>query len=187
MKKLFISIYLLVSFEVNSKSLNVLKLFCEYEPELIKKIQKNKGFIDERNLNRSKICITFGCKDIIEINKYNILSKDEYRLKNSWFNHQGILLDDFLITDNTITINTFVSQAYFLESYLINRGTGETKRTFFRFDDSEFVYNINKLKEDKKNKIPLYNEKGKISFKTLESLSLGPWETIFFEGKCTKK
>ena len=78
----------------------------------------------------------FGCKDTVEVNKYNSLSENrmEYRLRNSWFNHQGILLDDYIEEDSIITINTFVSQAYFLESYYINRTTGKTKRTFYKFE-----------------------------------------------------
>ena len=83
-----------------------------------------------------------------------------------------------------ISINTFVSQAYFLESYLIDRVTGKTKRTFYRFDNPDFFYNINKLEKSKNNKRSLFNEKGKLSLKTIESLSLEPWEIFYFEGKC---
>ena len=130
----------------------------------------------------------FGCEDIIEVVKYHAQpdSEDEYRLRNSWFNHQGILLDDFSMTENIITINTYVSQAYFLESYIINRVTSKTKRIFYRFDNPEFIYNIKRIEEDTNRKIPLYDEKGKLSFKTLQSFSLEPWEIISFEGKCQK-
>ena len=62
----------------------------------------------------------------------------EFRLRNFWFDHQGILLDDFLMTENKITINTFVSQAYFLDSYKIDRVSGKTERIIYRFDDPEF-------------------------------------------------
>ena len=185
---LLILICLFVSFEVDSKSTNVLKLSCEYDPNLIKKKQKDIGFLESEKIDRAEICSTFGCDDIIKVEKHHTQSdvEDEYRLRNSWFNHQGILLDDFLITANTITINTFVSQAYFLESYLINRVTGKTKRTFYRFDNPEFIYNINRLEKNTKRKPPLYDEKGKLSLKTLELFSLEPWEIISFEGKCQK-
>ena len=123
--------------------------------------------------------------DIVEVDKDNKPNDQaEYRLRNSWFNHQGILLDDFLITENTISINTFVSQAYFLESYLIDRVTGKTKRTFYRFDNPDFFYNIKKLEKNATSDSPLFNEKGKLSLKTIKSLSLEPWETFYFEGKC---
>ena len=79
-------------------------------------------------------------------------------------------------------INTFVSQAYFLESYMIDRVTGKTKRTFYRFDDPDF-YNIN-FKENSKIDQPVFNKKGKLSLKTINSFSLEPWETFYFEGKC---
>ena len=93
------------------------------------------------------------------------------------------MLDDFLMTKNTISINTFVSQAYFLESYLIDRVTGKTKE--HSIDSITLIfYNINKLEKSKTNKRSLFNEKGKLSLKTIESFSLEPWETFYFEGKC---
>ena len=81
-------------------------------------------------------------------------------------------------------INTFVSQAYFLESYMIDRVTGKTKRTFYRFDDPDFFYNIKKLQENSKIDQPVFNKKGKLSLKTINSCSLEPWEIFYFEGKC---
>ena len=92
----------------------------------------------------------------------------EYRLRNSWFNHQGILLDDFLMTEKKITINTFVSQAYFLDSYKIDRITGKTQRTIYRFDDPDF-FNLRKLQENTSTDCPLFNNKGKLSLKIIKS------------------
>lgn len=179
-------ISLFVSVEVYGESTNVLNFSCQYDPSLIKKKQKKIGFLEYDKLDRLQICRAFGCEDTVEINKYSSQSDGEveYRLRNSWFNHQGILLDDFLITENSVTINTFVSQAYFLESYLIDRITGKTTKTFYRFDDPEFFDQIIKLEKSTTKKIPLYNKNGKLSLKTLNSLSLEPSEILYFEGKC---
>ena len=173
------------SFEAFSNTTNVLKLSCEYDPKLIKKQTTNIDSSENNKLDTVQICKSLYCKDIVEVNKDNKPNDEtEYRLRNSWFNHQGILLDDFLITENTISINTFVSQAYFLESYLIDRVTGKTKRTFYRFDNPDFFYNIKKLEKNATSDSPLFNEKGKLSLKTIKSFSLEPWETFYFEGKC---
>ena len=184
-KKLFLFVILFSSFEVNGKTTNVLKLSCEYDPNLIKKETKNINSLEFEKLDTTQICRSFSCKDIVEVNRKDTSDGNaEYRLRNTWFNHQGILLDDFVITDNTISINTFVSQAYFLESYLIDRVTGKTKRTFFRFDDPEFFYKLKKIEKSTNTNKPLFNKKGKLSFKTIESHSLKPWEIYHFEGKC---
>ena len=108
----------------------------------------------------------------------------EFRLRNLWFDHQGILLDDFLMTENKITINTFVSQAYFLDSYKIDRVSGKTERIIYRFDDPEFFYNLKKLEKNTSIDRPLFNKSGRLSLKTLKSFSLEPWEVFYFEGKC---
>tara|TARA_B100000524_G_C23437086_1_gene293738 strand:- start:20 stop:568 length:549 start_codon:yes stop_codon:yes gene_type:complete len=175
---------LFISLEAHSKTTNVVKLSCEYNPDLIKKKSKNDGFIENKNLDTSQICKSFNCQDTVEIHKNKPSGEIQFRLKNSWFNHQGILLDDFLMTENRITINTFVSQAYFLESYLIDRVTGKTERTFYRFDDPEFFYNIKKLEKSVTSDRPLFNKNGKLSLKTLKSFSLEPWEIFYFEGRC---
>ena len=185
LKKLILFITLFSAFDVHGKTTNILKLSCEYDPNLIKKETKNIDSLKLEKLNTSKICKSFSCKDIVEVNKDNKSNgEEEYRLRNSWFNHQGILLDDFVITENTISINTFVSQAYLLESYLIDRVTGKTKRTFFRFGDPEFFYNLNKLEKSATPDKPLFNKKGKLSLKTIEFFSLKPWEIYYFEGTC---
>ena len=187
MKKIIIIlIVLLINFELKSEPKNVLKLSCEYDPNLIRKKQKNIGFLKSTDLDRTQICRMFGCKDTVEVKRYNSLSENrmEYRLRNSWFNHQGILLDDYIEEESIITINTFVSQAYFLESYYINRTTGKTKRTFYKFDHPQFFNQIQKLENENSKNFSLYNKKGKISLKTLKAYSLDPWETIYFEGKC---
>lgn len=187
MKKIIIIlIVLLINFELKSEPKNVLKLSCEYDPNLIRKKQKNIGFLKSTDLDRTQICRMFGCKDTVEVNRYNSLSENkmDYRLRNSWFNHQGILLDDYIEEESIITINTFVSQAYFLESYYINRTTGKTKRTFYKFDHPQFFNQIQKLESENSKNFSLYNKKGKISLKTLKTYSLDPWETIYFEGKC---
>ena len=185
LKNIFLFLILSASFEAYSKTTNVLKLSCEYDPKLIKKKTTNIDSSESNTLDTVQICKSLYCKDIVEVNKDNKPNDEaEYRLRNSWFNHQGILLDDFLITENTISINTFVSQAYFLESYLIDRVTGKTKRIFYRFDNPDFFYNIKKLEKNATSDSPLFNEKGKLSLKTIKSFSLEPWETFYFEGKC---
>ena len=185
LKNIFLFLILFASFEAYSKTTNVLKLSCEYDPKLIKKQTTNIDSSESNKLDTVQICKSLYCKDIVEVHKDNKPNDEtEYRLRNSWFNHQGILLDDFLITENIISINTFVSQAYFLESYLIDRVTGKTKRTFYRFDNPDFFYNIKKLEKNATSDSPLFNEKGKLSLKTIKSFSLEPWETFYFEGKC---
>ena len=185
LKNIFLFLILFASFEAFSNTTNVLKLSCEYDPKLIKKQTTNIHTSESNKLDTVQICKSLYCKDIVEVNKDNKPNDEaEYRLRNSWFNHQGILLDDFLITENTISINTFVSQAYFLESYLIDRVTGKTKRTFYRFDDPDFFFNIKKIEKNATSDSPLFNEKGKLSLKTIKSFSLEPWEIFYFEGKC---
>ena len=187
MKKLLILLYcLFASSNAYTNPKNVLKLTCEFDPSLIKKEINEIGFVDNDKINNQQICKNLGCKDFIEVNQYIISdSENEYRLRNSWFNHQGILLDDYRTIKDTITINTFVSQAYYLESYTINKITGETKRLFYSFNDPKFFNAINELETSTKN-FPLYNEKGKLSLKTLELFSLKPKEIFHFEGQCYK-
>ena len=184
-KLLLILICLLLSYEVDGKS-NILKLYCEYDQDLIRKKQKDIGFLDGDEIDKQKICKVFGCKDIVEVYEDDSISneKSEYRLRNSWFNHQGILLDEFSKKENSLTMNTFVSQAYFLESYVIDRNTGITKRIFYRFDDSEFFINLKKIENSNEDKDRLYDKKGKLSLKALELFSLEPKEIFYFEGKC---
>tara|TARA_Y100000022_G_scaffold194193_1_gene198244 strand:+ start:279 stop:869 length:591 start_codon:yes stop_codon:yes gene_type:complete len=185
LKKIFLSLILCASFEVHAETINVLKLSCKYDPNLIKKTTTNDDSSKIEKLDTQQICKSLHCNDVVEVLKDDKSNAEaEYRLRNSWFNHQGILLDDFSMTENTISINTFVSQAYFLESYLIDRVTGKTKRTFYRFDSPDFFYNINKLEKNKTDKRSLFNKKGKLSLKTIESFSLEPWEIFYFEGKC---
>ena len=187
MKKYFLVIFCLFFFiKAESKSTNVLMLSCEYDPNLIKKEQRNIGIIENQKLNLKEICRSFGCMDTVEINtdQTSSLGKDKYRLRNSWFNHQGILLENFKLTKKSVSIDTFVSQAYFVETYSINRVSGKTQRTFYRFDNSEVFYKIQELENDLNNEIPHFNKKNKLSLKTLESLSLKPLETFFFHGIC---
>ena len=186
MKKISLMLFCLaLSNNAFGQPTKILNLSCEYDPDLIKIQQKDNGFLAYEKIDRSRICETFGCKDRVEVRKYDASpsDRDEYRLRNFWFNHQGILLDDFLITDSDIIINTFVSQAFFLESYQINKNTGKTKRIFYRFDNADFLNGINKIEESTESPA-LYNKKGKLSLKTLKSFSLEPWETFYFEGKC---
>lgn len=182
---LLISICLLISFEIESKS-KVLKLYCEYDQDLIRKKQKDIGFLKDDEIDKIQICKIFGCKDIVEVYEDDSIPNEnsEYRLRNSWFNHQGILLDEFSKKENSLTMNTFVSQAYFLESYVIDRNTGITKRIFYRFDDSEFFINLKKIENSNEDKDRLYDKKGKLSLKALELFSLKPKEIFYFEGKC---
>lgn len=184
-KNLLIIFFLIFSFEIQGKSLNVIKFTCEYSPDLIKIEQKNINTNDGQEFDRQRICSLFNCNDFIEVNVSNSKSGnvDEYRLRNSWFNHQGILIDEFEITNKHVIIDTFVSQSYFLESYTINRITGKTKRTFYRFDDTEFYYNIKKIEEDMSKKLSSF-DKRKISIKMLKSYSVEPKETFYFEGIC---
>ena len=92
---------------------------------------------------------------MVEVNVDETIAdnKNKYRLRNSWFNHQGILIDDFTMTKNIVTINTFVSQAYYLESYIIDRLTGKTKRTFYKFDYYELLEDINKIESDTEKRL----------------------------------
>ena len=184
--KHFYFIFLLLwSFNVDGKTSGVLNLTCEYDTKLIKKESNVPSTNDDQNINSSIICNSFGCNDILEVNMHEKNNGEiEYRLRNSWFDHQGILLDDFLMTENKITINTFVSQAYFLDSYDIDRVTGKTQRTIYRFDDPDFFFNLRKLQENASTDRPLFNKKGKLSLKTIKSFSLEPWEIFYFEGKC---
>ena len=180
----FLIIFFFISFDVKSATSNVIKLSCEYDPALITKKQKNSNSFENKKLDNIKICKTFGCKDTIEILKSNSESNGDakYLLRNFWFNHQGILLDDLSISNESITMNTVVSNAYILESYLINRVTGETEKKFYRFDNSEFFQKISELK--KNNSQTLFNKDGRLSLKTLKSFYLEPWEVIYFKGKC---
>ena len=184
--KILFTLSLLVFFGVKSQSISVLDLSCKYDPGLIKKKSKNFGIIENEKLNIPQICESFSCTDKIEIIEYIDETSGEikYRLRNNWFNHQGIILENYLKTKNSITITTFVSQAYFLESYLIDRETGNTKRTVYRFDDSVFLSKIKELEKIESKNKPLYNKNGKLSLKTIESYALEPWETFFFEGRC---
>ena len=184
MNILFLVIFFFISFDVKSATSNVARLSCEYDPNLITKKQKNSDYLENKKLDIVKICKTFGCKDTIEILKSNTKSNGhtKFLLRNFWFNHQGILLDDLSISNKSISMNTVVSNAYILESYLINRVTGETEKKFYRFDNSEFFEKINELK--KSNSQALYNKDGRLSLKTLKSFSLEPWEVIYFKGKC---
>ncbi len=170
--------------EVIASSSQVLKLSCKYNPTLITKEQQDIELSE--NIDRLKICKSFRCKDTVEIIKKDLQPKgqEEYLLRNSWFNHQGILIDKFSKTKEKLIINTFVSQANYAESYIINRLTGKTKRTFYKFDSSKFLDAINKSKFGKNTISALYNNKGKISLKTLKLFSIEPNETFHFEGLC---
>ena len=185
MKKFLITFICLFFYNIiEIKSSEIIKMSCEYDHDLIKKRQKNIGFL--KDIDRSQICKIFSCSDVIEIHRTNFQpnGKEEYRLKNTWFNHQGILLDNFLKTDKVLNVTTFVSQAYFLESYTINRITGKTKRIFYRFDDPEFFNEISKLEKDKTKNRLLYNSSGKLSLETLKYYSIEPREIFYFEGSC---
>ena len=185
MKKFLIIFICLFFYNIEEiKSSEIIKMSCEYEQNLIKIKRKNIGFL--KDIDRTQICKIFSCSDIVEIHRNNFESngKEEYRLRNTWFNHQGILLDNFLKTDKELIITTFVSQAYFLESYTINRITGKTKRIFYKFDDPEFFNEISKLEKNKTKKRPLYNSSGKLSLETLKYYTIEPREIFYFEGSC---
>ena len=183
---LYITIVILVFSEARGNPKNIIKFECEYDPNLIEKKQKNISFNNKKKLDSREICKKFKCRDVVEVNLDETIddNKNKYRLRNSWFNHQGILIDDFTMTKNIVTINTFISQAYYLESYMIDRSTGKTKRTFYKFDYYELLEDINKIESDTKKKISLFNENGKISLKTLTLFNLKPQKKIIFEGKC---
>ena len=187
MKSLLYTIIVILAFSTAEGSpKNIIKFECEYDPNLIVKKQKNISFNNTKKVDSREICKKFKCKDVVEVivDKTIASDKNKYRLRNSWFNHQGILIDDFTMTKNIVTINTFVSQAYYLESYMIDRSTGKTKRTFYKFDYYELLEDINKIENNTKKRIRLYNENGKISLKTLTSFNLKPQKKIIFEGKC---
>jgi len=187
LKSLLYTIIVILAFSTAEGSpKNIIKFECEYDPNLIVKKQKNISFNNTKKVDSREICKKFKCKDVVEVivDKTIASDKNKYRLRNSWFNHQGILIDDFTMTKNIVTINTFVSQAYYLESYMIDRSTGKTKRTFYKFDYYELLEDINKIENDTKKRISLYNENGKISLKTLTLFNLKPQKKIIFEGKC---
>ena len=187
MKSLLYTIIVILAFSTAEGSpKNIIKFEREYDPNLIVKKQKNISFNNTKKVDSREICKKFKCKDVVEVivDKTIASDKNKYRLRNSWFNHQGILIDDFTMTKNIVTINTFVSQAYYLESYMIDRSTGKTKRTFYKFDYYELLEDINKIENDTKKRISLYNENGKISLKTLTLFNLKPQKKIIFEGKC---
>ena len=183
---IYIIIFFFAFYGTNSNSSNIIKFECEYDPNLIEKKQKNVNFNKKQKLDLKEICKKFKCKDVVEVNVEKAITgdKNKYRLRNSWFNHQGIMIDDFIMTKDSVTINTFVSQAYYLESYKINRSTGKTKRTFYKFDYYEILEDINKIESETNKKITLYNENGKISLKTITLFNLKPQKKIIFEGKC---
>ena len=187
MKSLLYTIIVILAFSsAEGSPKNIIKFECEYDPNLIVKKQKNISFNNTKKVDSREICKRFKCKDVVEVNVDKTIAgdKNKYRLRNSWFNHQGILIDDFTMTKNIVTLNTFVSQAYYLESYMIDRLTGKTKRTFYKFDYYELLEDINKIESDTKKEISLYNENGKISLKTLTLFNLKPQMKIIFEGKC---
>jgi len=183
---IYIIIFFFAFYGTNSNSSNIMKFECEYDPNLIEKKQKNVNFNKKQKLDLKEICKKFKCKDVVEVNVEKAITgdKNKYRLRNSWFNHQGIMIDNFILTKDSVTINTFVSQAYYLESYKINRSTGKTKRTFYKFDYYEILEDINKIESETNKKITLYNENGKISLKTITLFNLKPQKKIIFEGKC---
>ena len=183
---LYITIVILAFSAAGGSTKNIIKFECEYDPNLIEKKQKNISFNNKKKLDSKEICKKFKCRDVVEVNLDETIddNKNKYRLRNSWFNHQGILIDDFTMTKNIVTINTFISQAYYLESYVINRSTGKTKRTIYKFDYYELLEDKNKAEEDINKKINLYNENGKISLKTLKLYNFKPQKKIIFEGKC---
>ena len=172
--------------QVEGKDNKVLKFSCKFDPNLIKQEEKKNGFLEFEKVNRSQICEFLSCEDTLEISVSGSKSdtRSEFRLRNTWFDHQGILLDDFLINENNVSITTFLSQAYFLESYFINKNTGEAIRKFYRFNDPDLYYEIKKIEKSLSEDSQFYNEKGKISLKSLKSYSLEPAEVFHFEGKC---
>ena len=76
----FISLLFCISiyFEVESKTNNVLKLSCEFNPYSIKQKQKNVGFLEDEKIDRDQICNILGCEDTIEVNKYETKINDKY-------------------------------------------------------------------------------------------------------------
>ena len=168
----------------DSKANDVVKFKCKFDQNLITQEDKNVGFLKKEKINRSKICQLLACEDTLEVFESKSNSKNMFRLRNTWFNHQGILLDDYSVNKNIISIRTFLSQAYFLESYLIDKNTGKAKRSFYRFNDPDFYYKIKKAEKSSSNENPLFNDKGKISLKSLNSYSLEPAEVFYFEGEC---
>ena len=186
--KYFLNIifFALVFYETNSSSQNILKFECKYDPNSIVIKQKDGNLLKNLDFNKVKICKKFNCKDEVEITVSNFVSKNknEYRLKNLWFNHQGILLDEFSMTKKSVSINTDVSQAYYLESYLINRVNGKTKRTIYKFDYYELLEDKKKIEKQTNKKIRLFNEIGKISFDTIKLFNSKPQKKLIFEGKC---
>ena len=129
--------------------MNVIKFTCEYSPDLITTNKKILTPTENQELDRQRICSIFYCNDFVEVNisNSNADGKDEYRLRNSWFNHQGILIDEFKITKKKVVIDTYVSQSYFLESYVIDRVTGKQKGLFIDLMIQNIIMILRKLKK----------------------------------------
>ena len=68
-KKLYLILLLLWSFNVDGKTSNILKLSCEYDPNLIKKESKDGSLNDNQEVNITVLCKSFGCNDVVEVNK----------------------------------------------------------------------------------------------------------------------
>ena len=67
-----------VFFEVKSKTNNVLRLSCEFDPNSIKQKQKNFGDLEDKKIDRDQICRIIGCEDIIEVTKNETTINDKY-------------------------------------------------------------------------------------------------------------
>ena len=166
--KYFLNIifFALVFYETNSSSQNILKFECKYDPNSIVIKQKDGNLLKNLDFNKVKICKKFNCKDEVEITVSNFVSKNknEYRLKNLWFNHQGILIDEFSMTKKSVN--------------------GKTKRTIYKFDYYELLEDKKKIEKQTNKKIRLFNEIGKISFDTIKLFNSKPQKKLIFEGKC---
>ena len=100
----------------------------------------------------------------------------------------GVELDVFLMTENNITIDTFLELPVGVDSYIISRVTGKVKKTFYNFEWNLFYRNLNKVEEiqNRRGK-SLYDDKRRLPLKTLQDFSIPPFEIIYLEGKCQKE
>ena len=57
---------------------NVLKLTCDFDPNLIKKELNDIGFVENDKIDNQQICKNLGCKDFIEVNQYSLLVRTQY-------------------------------------------------------------------------------------------------------------
>ena len=199
-KLLLILICLLVSFEVRSEPKTILKLFCKYDPNLIRKNQFSNGKIfDEVITDTYETCLRFGCEETIEVKEKNPNSKSfsYYKWGNSKYSFDNaliedrelVLLENFKMEEDSISIKTFIFYLNYYESYKINRITGTVRRSLHNYNKDLWEHYINPLDRDSER----YKRLNKMFLNTSNEISSNEFgdygifsNRLFFEGKCEK-